>query len=97
MNLSLSFSRKARIIFSGQYFHIDSKVPARLLSGPRSTQFDKTTLKPSADSSEQLLAKSPFRLSPKNPEEEEIMGNQSIDRRSFLKGAAATAATVIGR
>src|SRR5262245_62755765 len=24
------------------------------------------------------------------------MGNQSIDRRSFLKGAAATAATVIG-
>jgi hypothetical protein len=33
----------------GQYFqdnfHIDSKVPARLLSGPRSTPFDKTTLK----------------------------------------------------
>src|SRR5262249_23371058 len=31
-----------------------------------------------------------------NPEKEEIMGNQSIDRRSFLKGAAVTAATVIG-
>jgi hypothetical protein len=29
------------------------------------------------------------------PKEEEIMANQNIDRRSFLKGAAATAATVL--
>jgi hypothetical protein len=32
----------------------------------------------------------------KKPKEEEIMANQNIDRRSFLKGAAATAVTVIG-